>query len=157
MWCEAWNTIVNTDDGYAKINVSESSYDYGYKYKGTSKEDDYMFMNGTTLQLSSDKLNKLQEDDMYSLFFPHTTNSEITANGKAGECCGYWLASPSALSYSRPPAWCLKLVYYSGLVGNSFTDYDNQGVRPIVCLTSSIRLTESGITEKGKAVYNIGL
>ena len=69
-----------------------------------------------------------------TLYYPHNKpGSTSTWNS----CYGYWLASPSAFGTNL-----LLLMHYSGIVAN--TGYSNfyYGVRPVVCLKSTVNMTK---------------
>ncbi len=153
MWCKAWNQVVDETDtinNLKKIYANGASTSGSGYYWGIEKETKNrygVYLNGT-LDSPLANLTKLGKD--YPVFFPHTTISNVTANGVMGNCSGYWLASPSANDSSHVMA----VNYNSHIRGWEY--YGGWGLRPLVCLEKDVKLQKN--TEKSndtKIVYDI--
>ena len=79
-----------------------------------------------------------------SLYYPHGNTSEEEWN----YCCGYRLASPSAIMGTY-----VMFVGSSGTVSSDSYDYSPYGVRPVVSLSSGIKGTAT--TADGVTTWNI--
>ncbi len=154
MWCKAWNQVVDTTDEKNKLvklyanGDNTSGYGYYWGITKDTKNSNNMYMNGTANEMTD--LTKLGED--YPLFFPHTTYIGIKANGKEGNCSGYWLASPSSASINH-----MVRVFYLGRVSNlSYDITDGHGLRPLVCLEEGVKL-QKNLTKSNetRTIYDI--
>ncbi len=151
MWCKAWNAVVDEEDGFRKIfpnGNGTSGYYVGVDATQTSTYGYYITSSGSAF-------NTTEKDTIaknYNVFFPHTENTSVTANGATGNCYGYWLASPSAGTTTN-----VMLVNYNGGVNYGNYSYTNgYGLRPVVCLQSGVKLQKNTAkSDDTKTVYDI--
>lgn len=130
MWVESWNQMRNntlkygevTENGYALWSCSEPYYQARRSYNYISSE-----LKETILEDGS------FTDDLY---FPH-----FGWNQDYDGCSIYFLASPHAdYDYNRcDENWA---VYNHGFLEGRVGYGNDGGIRPVICLPSSIKLTE---------------
>ena len=72
------------------------------------------------------------------MYFPHTESFL--------GCPGYWLSSPGGYS------GCTWRIVYNGYVSSDIYSGEYNAIRPVVCLPSSVQLTE---TAEGSNLYTI--
>ena len=121
MWMSSWNEIYPTDKLYCN-NANENGY-----YVGTTDTPTgyYIDLSGKTGYGNT-------------LFYPHQTYDNLDGTD-AGDCNGYWLASPSA-----GIAGNVLYVSYHGRVNANSYDDDGLAVRPVVSLKSGILGSKDG-------------
>ena len=150
MWVESWDQVHGDDDSEGE-KTGKTLYVNG---SDGTKTGYYVGDNSSCTTYYSDLSSTPGYDD--TLYFPHKTYQNLKlfdtttpdSGGKAS-CNGYWLSSPSANGSSS-----LMVVYFSGNVGDiSFNSYC--GVRPVVCLKSDVKLTETAGSLEGSTVWNL--
>ena len=131
MWCESWNSVVNSHSTFKKLYAKDTA-NYGYYVSSdTTEKQNYLYMNDTTDSLSSTDLSELGQQ--FPMYFPHTS---LYSN-----CSSYLLASPSAQS-----KYYFVTVSYTGRVGSCYYNNKN-GLRPVVCLNSDVSATYDANTK----------
>ena len=129
---------------------------------GNSEYADYA-IGGPTVELFADSYNKLYPSFNIGYSHAFSYGYKVGTGGASGSdyirgldtenplyindteydrAYGYWLAAPSAYGDG-----CLVRVYYLGYLGNGMYtyydyDYDSLGFRPLVCLSSDVKLVE---------------
>ncbi len=148
MWRKSWNQVVDESDGFRK-SYSLGTNSHGY-YLGSGNNNTSWYITKTDTKLNSEEQAIINQK--YNLFFPHTTDRDIEANGKTGSCNGYWLASPSAQS-----RWDLIHVDSEGWLYGQGTDSQyGCGLRPLVCLETGCKLQKNTTkSDETKTVYDI--
>ncbi len=122
MWVASWNTKYPDEKIYCN-NDTTMGYYMGETNSPTSKWIAQKTMSARTGY-------KIEEKD--NMYYPHKS----IYNG----CGGYWLASP-AIGDARSNN--VTNVYSDGGVGYGSPDYGDCGIRPVVCLKSSVKMIEN--------------
>ena len=114
MYIESWNAKYPSDKLYL---LADST---GY-YVGTNSNPTSTFVQMSGTNGYSD-----------TLYYPHPEKWNL--------CNGYWLSSPSANTTNA-----INIVHYDGkVIYGNYNDAKNTGIRPIVCLKSTIDGTLTG-------------
>ena len=116
MWMASWNEIYPDDMLYCN-NADETGY-----YVGTTDTPTSYTIISSVMSTKAGYNN--------TLFYPHKTYDNLDGTD-AGDCYGYWLASPSASNTSS-----VLYVFCGSGVANQPYNYNAVAVRPIVCLKS---------------------
>ena len=133
MWIASWNakgytTLYSKKETKQKNDANEANQaDYDAYYVGTSENPTTYYQSVAT----KDGNNNPNGGYGDILYFPHT---ESYSN-----CWGYWLASPSA----NRADYVMNVSYYGDVGGSRFAN-PGSGVRPVVCLPSSILGEQDG-------------
>lgn len=114
LWVNSWNATYPNDKLYTATTVSAMSDGLNGYYIG-----DYANPSSRDINFSS------KTGHNNTLYFPH--------QGYVDDCCGYWLASPSASLVK----YVMK-VWFCNYVNSISYDYNEYAFRPVVCLPSSV-------------------
>ena len=139
MYIKSWNS----NPKYEKLSYDSYYYDYSYA-KGWA-----MTINGHI----SEPIEFINTTAGYNdtLYFPSV------ADGVRNSCYGYWLIDQSINASLAPCNWTVVSITKEGkrqlLLGSSGTN--TLGIRPVVCLSTNVRLQADGMDSDGKAKYKI--
>ncbi len=151
MWCKAWNAVVDEEDGFRKVypNGNKTSGDGYYVGADANQTSTYYYITKSGSSFNTTEKDTIAKN--YNVFFPQTELS-VTANGVKGNCYGYWLASPSAGDTN----YVLGVGYYGIVSGGTYRGTYGNGLRPVVCLQSGVKLQKNTAkSDDTKTVYDI--
>lgn len=131
MWLASWNEKYND-------SLVFSTVDDGYVI-GTSEESLSSYISASVIK---QKLGYIEAEENFnngygSMYFPYIKPTNVSdKNG----VFGYWIASPIGGCYKTT----MPYISYDGEIGATMSGYSDFGLRPVVCLKSSISGEKNG-------------